>query len=186
MLFCKIITFQFFFDMCVMNSLAHRDMQLLKLEEEIKLKKDYLLKKRKELDSKIEMNEHLTEVKENYNKYHSYIVREKEEQRRALTLLQEYVSDLIKTEKVMDHDLREAKQDSSNIEHELKRITSELDELIGEKPSAPEVQIHKTPDSPDFQTPAPEPNFNMMQDKHHSKDEQRMNNQMGDTFNHLK
>jgi len=46
------------------DNIAKRDLKLLQLEEEIKRKKEFLLKKRKELEKKEKLNLHLAKVKE--------------------------------------------------------------------------------------------------------------------------
>lgn len=111
-------------------TLAERDLHLLQIEAEIKNKKKLLVKKKKDLDKKIKLNEYLSGVKSDYSKYYDYILNEKQQQYNALNLLKEYISDLIKTEHMVDEQLRTAKYDQKEIVQEIDRVKDELDELI--------------------------------------------------------
>lgn len=111
-------------------SLGERDLQLFQLEQEIKSKKELLLKKKGELTTKSKMNEFLTDVKDDYTKYYDYIVKEKQQQLSALTLLKEYLNDLVKTEKNIDNQTKKAKYDQREIEVELNKVKLELDALL--------------------------------------------------------
>ena len=110
--------------------LAERDLYLLQIEKEIKHKKGMLVKKKKELNKKHKLNHYLSDVKEDYNKYYDYIVGEKQQQYNALLLLKEYMSDLMKTEQLVDEQLRTAKHDQKDIIKEIEKVKVELDELI--------------------------------------------------------
>ena len=89
-----------------------------------------LVKKKKELNKKHKLNHYLSDVKEDYNKYYDYIVGEKQQQYNALLLLKEYMSDLMKTEQLVDEQLRTAKHDQKDIIKEIEKVKVELDELI--------------------------------------------------------
>jgi hypothetical protein len=111
-------------------SLAQRDLQFIQISEEIKNKKKLLLKKNKELEKKAEINEYLSDIRSDYEKYNNFILREKQKQYDALVLINEYMNDLIKTEKVVDNQLRTAKHDQKDILGEIEKVKAELDELI--------------------------------------------------------
>lgn len=110
--------------------LGERDLYLFQIEQEIKSKKDLLIKKKNELTKKSELNEFLTNVKQDYKMYYDYIIAEKQKQFSALTLLKEYLNDLVKTEKVVDIQMKKTKYDQNEIETELNKIKTELDELL--------------------------------------------------------
>ena len=132
--------------------LAERDLLLLQIEQEIKNKKSLLVKKKKDLDKKhkinhfiqqirkhyIKINElkaddiiwHNIEKQDDYSKYYDYILKEKHQQSSALMLLKEYINDLIKTENLVDDQLRTAKHDQKDIIHEIDKVKDELDKLI--------------------------------------------------------
>jgi hypothetical protein len=110
--------------------LGERDLQLLQIETEIKNKKRLLIKKKRDLDKKYKVNNYLSDVKQNYSKYYQHIVKEKQQQYNALLLLEEYMDDLMKTEKLVDDQLRVAKHDQKDIIKEIDKVKDELDELI--------------------------------------------------------
>jgi hypothetical protein len=110
--------------------LAQRDMYFSQIEEQIRNKKSLLIKKKKDLNKKYKLNDYLSGVKEDYNKYYDYIVNEKQQQYNALLLLKEYMGDLVKTEHLVDNQLKIAKHDQKDIMHEIDNVKMELDELI--------------------------------------------------------
>jgi len=110
--------------------LAQRDLQLIQIEQEIKNKKNLLIKKKKDLDKKQNLNNYLDSVKEDYSKYYQFIVQEKQQQYDSLMLLKEYMNDLIKTEHLVDDQLRTAKHDQKDILGEIDKVKAELDELV--------------------------------------------------------
>lgn len=110
--------------------LAERDLNLLQIDQEIRNKKKLLVKKKKDLDKKHNLNHYLSGVKDDYSKYYSYILNEKQQQHDALILLKEYINDLIKTEHLVDEQLRTAKHDQKDIVNEIDKVKAELDELI--------------------------------------------------------
>ena len=89
-----------------------------------------LLKKKKDLDKKKNLNHFLTVVTKDYAKYYNYILNEKQQQYKMLLLLKEYLNDLIKTEDLVDEQRRTAKHDQQNIVKEIDKVKSELDDLI--------------------------------------------------------
>ncbi len=110
--------------------LAERDLHLLQIEQEIKNKKKLLVKKKKDSDKKHKLNHYLIGIKDDYSKYYDYILTEKQQQHDALILLKEYINDLIKTEHLVDEQLRTAKHDQKDIIHEIDKVKAELDELV--------------------------------------------------------
>ncbi len=111
-------------------SLAQRDLQFIQISEEIKNKKRLLINKNKELKKKAEINEYLSTVRSDYTKYYDYILQEKQKQYDALLLINGYMGDLMKTEKLVDSQLRTAKHDQKDILREIEKVKAELDELI--------------------------------------------------------
>ena len=89
-----------------------------------------LVKKKKDLDKTHKLNEYLVDVKQDYTKYYNYIVGEKQQQYNALILLKEYMSDLMKTENLVDQQIRSVKHDQKDIIGEIDKVKAELDELI--------------------------------------------------------
>lgn len=111
-------------------TLGNKDLYLIKIQNEIKNKKHLLVKKRKELENKSKTNKYLNEVKNDYTKYYDYILNEKQQQYNALLLLKEYMDDLVKTENLVDNQIRTAKYDQKDILGEIDNVKQELDELM--------------------------------------------------------
>jgi hypothetical protein len=81
-------------------TLAERDLRLLQIEKEIENKKKLLIKKKKDLEKTHKLNHHLSSVKNDYSKYYDSILSEKHQQHEALTLLKEYIDDLIESKTI--------------------------------------------------------------------------------------
>jgi hypothetical protein len=113
-------------------TLGNKDLYLIKIQTEIKKKKNMLVKKKRELENKAKTNKYLSEVKNDYNKYYDYIVNEKQQQYNALMLLKEYMDDLVKTENLVDNQIRTAKYDQKDILVEIDTVKQELDELMSQ------------------------------------------------------
>jgi hypothetical protein len=110
--------------------LAERDLQLLYIEKEIKHRKELLRQKKRELENKSKINEFLGTLKSDYNKYYDKMVQEKHQQYNALLILNEYLSDLKKTDKLVEHQIKVANHDQKDIMKEIAKVKRELDELL--------------------------------------------------------
>ena len=111
-------------------TLGERDLYLLQIETEINNKKKLLLKKKRDLDKKQQLNHFLNGVTQDYQKYYNYILNEKQQQYKMLMILKEYLNDLIKTEHLIDEHRRTAKHDQKHIIREIDKVKVELDDLI--------------------------------------------------------
>lgn len=100
------------------------------MNKKLRIKKNFLIKKKKDLDKKQNLNSYLDTVKEDYANYYQYIIKEKQQQYDSLMLLKEYMNDLIKTEHLVDEQLRTAKYDQKDIVGEIDKVKAELEELI--------------------------------------------------------
>ena len=111
--------------------LAKRDQYLLKIEDEIELRRKFLLEKQKKLEKLSRQNRFLETVKDDYENYHNYIVEQKEGQIRAMNSIKQYVEDLIVSGKLTDQDIKQAKDDQREITSEVKKIREKINEIIG-------------------------------------------------------
>ena len=111
-------------------SLSERDQCLMKIENEIKYKRELLLNKRKHLKKIMNQNEFLKEVMTDYTKYYDYIIEQKKEQLIALDMLNKYIESLIQTEKLTSENIEDAKKEQQKIAHEVKKIKKNLDSLL--------------------------------------------------------
>lgn len=113
--------------------LSERDKYLTQVENQIQAKKDLITSKRLELDKNIEQNHFLENVREDYNKYYSYIIKQKEDQIKAMKILEDYIKNVIITNKLTDEDLENARLEQKQILNELDSLKYELDRLVTEK-----------------------------------------------------
>ena len=108
---------------------ADRDLKLLQIDEEIKHKRHLIMKKKKELEKKQSLNTYLEGVNKDYDRFYKYTVDQKQKEYKAMHMLKEYIADLVKTEKLLDTQLRTAKHDQKDIMNEIDKIKGEIDEL---------------------------------------------------------
>jgi hypothetical protein len=116
---------------CNDMDLAKRDQYLLKIEDEIQLRRKFLLEKQKKLEKLSRQNQFLQTIQQDYENYHNYIVEQKEGQIRAMSSIKQYVEDLIVSGKLTDEDIRQAKDDQREITNEVKKIREKINEIIG-------------------------------------------------------
>ena len=117
-------------DKLLKDNLATRDLKLIQITEEIQNKKKLILKKKKELEKKKSVNTYLEIVSNDYNNYYNYILEQKQNEFKAMKLLNDYVSDLVNTDKLVDNQLRLAKHDQKEILNEINKIQRELNNII--------------------------------------------------------
>ena len=111
-------------------SLSQRDLYLIKIENEIRNRKELLLEKRKHLKKVRNQNEFLEEVMGDYSKYYNYITEQNQEQMRALDILNKYIHGLIEKENLTSENLKDAKKEQKKIIHEMKKIKKGLDSFM--------------------------------------------------------
>jgi hypothetical protein len=112
-------------------TLAERDRYLYQIEEQINAKRNLLLSKRSYLEKSLKENAFLDGVKNDYQKYRDYIVKEKQDQLRAMNILQQYTQDLMVSTKMTEANIKQTKMDQKGILREMDKIKKELDEIIG-------------------------------------------------------
>jgi hypothetical protein len=120
-------------------SLADRDKYLQQIEQQIAAKRKLLLNKRNYLEKTLKENAFLDGVKKDYQKYRNYIVKEKQDQLRAMNILKQYTEDLVVSTKMTEANIKETKRDQKEILREMERIKRELDEII----DVPQSQLKK-------------------------------------------
>ena len=110
-------------------TVADRDLKLIQINEEIQNKKNLILKKTKEVDKKKTLNTYLEKVSKDYEKYNNRVLEEKKNELKAMTLLNEYISDLVNKNELIENQLRSAKHDRKEIFNEINKIKDELDNI---------------------------------------------------------
>ncbi len=110
-------------------TLAQRDLYLIRIENEMNKKKEFLLRKYNELGEMEEDNEYLKVIRNDYDHYYNYIKKEKQDQVDAMNLLRDYIDELIVDGKMTDQDLESAQTEQEKILKEIDTIKNDLDKI---------------------------------------------------------
>jgi hypothetical protein len=111
-------------------TLAERDNYLNQIENQIQAKRNLLLEKRRTLENSIAQNKFLEGVRNDYQKYHNYIVKQNQDQMRAMDILNQYLGDIVVSGKLTEKDIHNTKREQNNILREMDQIKRNLDEII--------------------------------------------------------
>jgi hypothetical protein len=112
-------------------SLAVRDKYLQQIEQQIAAKRKMLIDKRNYLERTLKENAFLEGVKKDYQKYRDYVVKEKQDQLRAMNVLKQYTEDLVTSTNLTEVNIKETKRDQKDILREMEKIKMELEEIMG-------------------------------------------------------
>ena len=123
--------------------LENRDQQLLQIENLIDAKRKMLIDKQKKFKNLTKQNEFLNEVKQDYNKYYGYIVKQKEDQMSALTMLNGYIKDLTISGTLSKNNINDAKNEQNKILTEINSIKKGIDDIIKETGNINSAVKHK-------------------------------------------
>lgn len=111
-------------------NIADRDIYLIHIENEIEIKRKMLLEKQKNILRHSKENQLLEIVKQDYMKYHQTILQQKQEQLRALELLNQYIGDLTKSGELSKQNIKDSHYEQKKILNEIKKIKKSVDELV--------------------------------------------------------
>ena len=123
--------------------LENRDQKLLQIENLIDAKRKMLIGKQKKFKNLTKQNEFLNEVKQDYNKYYGYIVKQKEDQMSALTMLNGYIKDLTVSGTLSKNNIEDAKNEQNKILTEINSIKKGIDDIIKETGNINSAVKHK-------------------------------------------
>jgi hypothetical protein len=112
------------------RNVANRDIYLIHIEKEIEIRRKKLLEKQQKLNPIVIQNQFLEKVKQDYANYHAVILQQKQEQLRALELLNQYIHDLQESGKLSKHNIKDSIYEQKKILGEIKKIKKNVDELI--------------------------------------------------------
>ena len=111
-------------------TLAERDLYLVHIDTLMDEKRKMLLEKQKTLQQTAKENEYLEMVRNDYRKYYSHIVKQKEDQINAMNYLKQYIDEIMVNGKLTDMDLENAKMEQDELIQEMNNIKGKLDEII--------------------------------------------------------
>lgn len=110
--------------------IKEREDQFIQIQQLIDAKKQMLIDKQKKLRFITKQNKFLEAVKNDYEKYYSFINQQKRDQIRALEVLDEYIKDLSLSGRLTKHNIEDAKAEQLKILREVKSIQNGLDSII--------------------------------------------------------
>ena len=125
--------------------LENRDNQLLQIENLIDAKRKMLIDKQKKFKNISKQNEFLSEVKQDYSKYYGYIVKQKQDQMSALSMLNTYIKDLTVSGNLSKNNIDDAKNEQQKILTEINSIKSGIDDIMG---GVDDISLHLQPKNP--------------------------------------
>jgi len=114
------------------SQLEEGDSKLEHIEKVIESKRRFLLEKRKNFNELTKTNHYLNEVKDDYQRYYDYIVQEKQNQIKALSILDTYISDLARSGELTKQNINDTKYEQKRILNEIENIKNNLNTLINE------------------------------------------------------
>ena len=114
------------------SPLARRDIEFMHIQKLIDVKKKFLIEKQKKLRFITKQNCFLEEVKNDYSKYYQYVSKQKEDQIKALELINEYIKNLTISGQLSNQNIKDAKEEQRKILMEMKSIKSSLDYIIND------------------------------------------------------
>jgi flagellar biosynthesis chaperone FliJ len=110
--------------------IKEKEDRLMLIEELIEAKRNMLIQKQKKIKHVVKQNKFLDSVKNDYIKYFYFIVQQKQDQIKALDMLNKYIYDLSNTGELSKNNLEDAKVEQEKILREVKSIKRGLDSII--------------------------------------------------------
>jgi cell division septum initiation protein DivIVA len=111
-------------------NIAERDLYLLQIEKEIKIRRKRIFDNQIKIQDISKQNQFLNIVKNDYYQYYNTIIQQKQDQLKALELLNQYIEDLSFTGKLSKQNIKDSLYEQKKIFFEIKKIKRGLDELI--------------------------------------------------------
>ena len=107
-----------------------RDKLLDNLQIELGYRKNMLKDKYSNVNELSNENSFLSEVKTNYKKHYDYIKKIKEEQYRSMSVIADYLDNLLEQTDGADKSINKAKSQQKKIVTEMNQIQKEIDEIV--------------------------------------------------------
>lgn len=102
-----------------------QDAKFKRIQEQIEIQEQQLMKNLREMVEKSKQNEYLAEVQEEYKKHMLKLEQKKQRQITSFELLIEHLRKLTEDDKL-------SKPDMDDVKFELKRVTKELKKIMAE------------------------------------------------------
>ena len=114
-----------------MYSLGERDTYMNKMEEQIREKREFLMNRQLYLRKEIKHNKYLEKVKNDYDRYNTYIIKQKEEQIKAMNIINSYIEDMKVSGELTEEGIKGIRMEQKEIIHETNKLRKSLNEIIG-------------------------------------------------------
>jgi len=104
--------------------------QFVQLQQLVDSKRQLLLDKQRHLQIVSKENTFLEDIKDDYSKYYNYIIKQKQDQIVALSVLDNYIKDLTVSNKLSKQNVKDARYEQTKILSEMDTIKKNLDSII--------------------------------------------------------
>lgn len=111
-------------------NIALRDHKIYQMKLELENRKRILCNKKRLLERNSRENNYLKEVLDDYNKYNTHIVEQKEKQIIHLHMLNQYINSIAKDLKLTDTQLKYSQQEQREIMREIRNVKREMDDIV--------------------------------------------------------
>lgn len=112
--------------------LEEQDDKFVHIQDLIESKRNFLIKKQKNLRLISKQNHFLETVQKDYSKYYNFILKQKNDQIQALEMLENYICDLTKSGNLTKYNIDDAKEEQRKILREIKSIRINLNSIIND------------------------------------------------------
>jgi protein-tyrosine phosphatase len=110
--------------------LEKKEEEFMHIQNLIETKRNLLLQKQKKLKLISKQNHFLQEVEMDYVRYYTYIIEQKNDQIKALEILNKYIQDLTESSNLTKYNIEDAKEEQRKILQEIKMIKKGLDFIM--------------------------------------------------------
>jgi hypothetical protein len=125
------------------NSCQQEEDEYLQLQNIIEIKRNILLEKQRKIQKIAKQNAFLEDIKNDYYKYNSYIIKQKQDQMTALQLLNNYIDGLNRSGQLSEQNIYDSKMEQKKIVRELKAIRQGLDKIMNDSNEINSILVNR-------------------------------------------
>ncbi len=113
-----------------MAELAKQDQKIHELQCEVNHRKQLLAKKLNTLSETVNINKFLSDVVDDYKEYNRYIIKDKENQQKAMKNILDHLDAISKEEDLTTESISHVKLQQKEILEELTKVKDSLQEIL--------------------------------------------------------
>jgi hypothetical protein len=125
------------------NTCQQEEDEYLQLQNIIEIKRNILLEKQRKIQKIVKQNAFLEDIKNDYYKYNSYIIKQKQDQMTALQLLNNYIDGLNRSGQLSEQNIYDSKMEQKKIVRELKAIRQGLDKIMNDSNEINNILVNR-------------------------------------------